>query len=84
MKPHKAVRLDQMGSSDRAAHDADPRGVDLVVAPLALCAQMTPGGVCNTSAANAVVGADGVTRYAVGSTSALGVQAGEPMVCAAV
>ena len=66
-----------------AANPANPRGVDLVVAPLVLCAQLTPGGVCNVSAANGVVGADGVTRFAVGPAAAFNVQAGEAMTCSA-
>jgi len=67
-----------------ASSATNPAGVDLVVAPQPLCAQLTPGGACNTTAANSVVGADGVTRYAVGTASASNVVAAEPMTCSAV
>lgn len=66
-----------------AANPSNPSGVDLVVAPLALCAQLTAGGVCNASAANGVVGADGVQRFAVGTAASFNVQAGEAMTCSA-
>jgi hypothetical protein len=48
-----------------AAHPANPQRVDLVVAPLSQCQQMMTSGACTTAAS--IVGADGVTRYAIGT-----------------
>jgi hypothetical protein len=57
--------------------------VDLVVAPAAVCAQLTPGGACTTAAANQVVGADGVTRFVVGTAAAFHMEGSETLTCAA-
>jgi hypothetical protein len=66
-----------------AAHTQNPQHVDLVIAPAAQCAQLTPGGVCTTAAANQIVGTDGVTRFVVGTAAALHMEAGETLTCAA-
>jgi hypothetical protein len=58
-----------------AAHPANPQRVDLVVAPAASCAQLSPGGVCTTDSANQIVGADGVTRFVVGTAAAFHMEA---------
>ena len=59
----------------------NPQGVDLIIAPLAVCTEMAAGGVCNTSAVNAVVDSDGVTRYVVGTASGLRMRATAPLAC---
>jgi len=64
-----------------AAHPRNPRRVDLVIAPLAVCADLSPGGACATSPANAFVGPDGVTRFVVDSAAALHMSAGEMLAC---
>ena len=51
-----------------AAHPQNPQRADLVVAPLATCQQMTSAAAC--AAAASVAGADGVTRYVVGTATA--------------
>ena len=66
-----------------AAHPQNPQHVDLVIAPAAQCAQLSPGGVCTTLAANQIVGADGVTRFVVGTAAAFHMEAGEALSCAA-
>jgi hypothetical protein len=66
-----------------AAHPSNPQHVDLVIAPAAQCAQLSPGGVCTTLAANQIVGADGVTRFVVGTAAAFHMEAGETLTCAA-
>ena len=66
-----------------AAHPSNPQHVDLVVAPAAVCAQLSPGGVCTTLAANQIVGADGVTRFVVGTAAALHMEGSESLMCAA-
>ena len=65
-----------------AAHPQNPQHVDLVIAPAAQCAQLSPGGVCTTLAANQIVGADGVTRFVVGTAAAFHMEAGETLTCA--
>ena len=64
-----------------AAHPRNPRRVDLVIAPLAVCADLSPGGECATAPANAFAGPDGVTRYIVDSAAALHMSAGEMLAC---
>ncbi len=64
-----------------AAHPSNPQHVDLVIAPLALCQRL--GGTCSTLASNTVVGADGVTRYIVGTAAALNIEAAESLACTA-
>ena len=56
-----------------AANPSNPLHVDLVIAPLATCQQL--GGTCSTLASNTVVGADGITRYIVGTAAALNIGA---------
>jgi hypothetical protein len=62
-----------------AANPANARGVDLLVAPLALCRQMTSAAAC--AAADSVVGADGTTRFVVGTAAAFNVEPAEAMTC---
>ena len=66
-----------------ASHPSNPLGVDLVAAPQPLCGQMSPGGVCNTTSANTILGADGTTRYAVGTAAQLNMGAADAMTCSA-
>ena len=67
-----------------AAHPANARRVDLLVAPLALCQQMRGASAADCAAAGAsVVGADGATRYVVGTAAELNVEPAESMTCAA-
>ena len=58
----------------------NPRGIDLLVAPLALCRQMTSAEACGAAAS--VVGADAVRRYVVGAASAFNVEPAESLTCA--
>ena len=62
-----------------AANAANLRGVDLLVAPLALCRQMTSAAACGAAAS--VVGADGATRYVVGTAAAFNVEPAESLTC---
>ena len=62
-----------------AAHPSNPQRVDLVVAPLATCQQMTSSAAC--AAAASIAGADGVTRYVVGTAASLNMEADESMRC---
>jgi len=64
-----------------AAHPQNPQGVDLAIAPSAACAQLTSAAACAVAAS--IAGADGVTRYVVGTAAALHVEAAEPLACAA-
>ena len=64
-----------------AANPSNPQHVDLVIAPLAMCQQL--GGTCSTLASNMVVGADGITRYIVGTAAALNIEAAESLACTA-
>ena len=64
-----------------AAHPSNPQHVDLVIAPSAQCAQLTSAGAC--AAAASIVGADGVTRFVVGTAAAFHMEAGETLTCAA-
>ena len=64
-----------------AAHPSNPQRVDLVVAPLAQCQQMASAAAC--AAAATVNGADGVTRYVVGTAAAFNMEADETLTCAA-
>ena len=62
-----------------AAHPANPQHEDLIVAPLAQCQQITSAAAC--AAAAAVDGADGVTRYVVGTAAAFNMEADETLTC---
>ena len=62
-----------------AMHPQNPQRVDLVVAPLAQCQQMTSVAAC--AAAATVAGADGVTRYVVGTAAAFNMEADETLTC---
>jgi ADP-ribosylglycohydrolase len=64
-----------------AAHPSNPQHVDLVIAPSAQCAQLTSAGAC--AAAASIAGADGVTRFVVGTAAAFHMEAGETLTCAA-
>ena len=66
-----------------AAHPQNPQSVDLIVAPAASCAQLSPGGVCTTDSANQIVGADGVTRFVVGTAAAFNMEAATMLDCTA-
>jgi hypothetical protein len=63
-----------------AAHPANAQGVDLIVAPLALCEQMTSVPAC--AGAAAIAGDNGVTRYVVGTAAALRMEAAAVLHCA--
>ena len=63
-----------------AMHPQNPQRADLVVAPLATCQQMTSAAAC--AAAASVAGADGVTRYVVGTAAAFNMEADETLTCA--
>ena len=64
-----------------AMHPQNPPRVALVVAPLAQCQQMTSSAAC--AAAATVVGADGATRYVVGTAAAFTMEADETLSCSA-
>ena len=64
-----------------AANPSNPQHVDLIIAPLATCQQL--GGTCSTLASNTAVGADGITRYIVGTAAALNLEAAEALSCSA-
>ena len=64
-----------------AAHPANPQSVNLIVAPLALCQQLAGAAACGAAAS--VVGADGVTRFVVGTAAALNMEASEALTCSA-
>ena len=63
-----------------AAHPLNPQDVDLIVAPLVQCEQMTSSAAC--SVASQIAGEDGLMRYVVGTASALNMEAAEIMTCA--
>ena len=63
-----------------AAHPQNLQRVDLVVAPLALCEQMTSTAAC--AAAATVAGADGVARFVAGTPAQLNLEAAETLLCA--
>ena len=62
-----------------AMHPSNPQRVDLVVAPLATCQQMTSAAAC--AAAATVAGTDGVTRFVVGTAAAFNMEADETLTC---
>lgn len=64
-----------------AAHPLNPQALDLVLAPAALCAQMTPGGTCTTSPFNQLVGSDGINRFVVGTAAALNMEPSSSLQC---
>ncbi len=64
-----------------AAHPQNNAAVDTIVAPLERCRQLTSAAAC--AAAASVLGADGITRYAVGTAAALHLEAAEPLTCSA-
>jgi hypothetical protein len=66
-----------------AAHPQNPQHVDLVIAPAAFCAALSASGVCDTAAANTVVGEDGVTRYVVGTAARFNMEPAETLTCSA-
>ena len=67
-----------------ASHPQNPQAVDLVIAPSTLCATLSPDGVCTTASQNQIVGADGVTRYVVGTAAAFHMEAGSSLTCSAL
>jgi hypothetical protein len=62
-----------------AAHPQNPQRVNLIVAPLATCQQLTSAAAC--AAAAAVSGADGVVRYVVGTAAAYNMEPAETVEC---
>ena len=65
-----------------AAHPQNPQPhVDLIIAPLAACQQLTSAAACASAAS--VAGADGVLRYVVGTAAALHLEAAEAIACSA-
>ena len=56
------------------------RGVDLLLAPQALCSRLA-GAVCDDS--SAIVGADGITRFVAGPTASFNVEVAEMLTCSA-
>ena len=62
-----------------AAHPANLQRADLVIAPLALCQQMTSATAC--AAAASVVGTDNVIRYVVGTAESMNIEATEMLEC---
>lgn len=62
-----------------AAAAANPSGVDVLVAPLALCQSMTSLEAC--AAAYSVTADDGITRYAIGTAESYNVEAAEFIPC---
>ena len=65
-----------------AAHPQNAAHVDVIVAPLEKCQQLTSAAAC--SAAASIAGADGVVRYVIGTAAALHLEAAEPLECAAI
>jgi streptogramin lyase len=63
-----------------AAHPLNTVGVDLIIAPLESCTAMLSSQIC---ANKQVVVMDGVTRYVIGSSSDLHMEAGEELLCTA-
>jgi hypothetical protein len=63
------------------AHPANAAKVDVIVAPLAQCAQLSSSAAC--AAAASIAGADGIVRYVVGTAAALHLEAAEQLSCAA-
>jgi len=63
-----------------AANQGNLLGVDLLVAPLALCHRITSAAAC--AAAASVAGADGVMRFVVGTAEAFNVEPAESLTCA--
>ena len=57
------------------------RQVDLVVAPISACQALTGATDGTCGGALSVVGTDGVTRFAVGTTAQLHMKAAETMTC---
>jgi DNA-binding beta-propeller fold protein YncE len=66
-----------------AAHPANPRRLDLVIAPLSACSQLTGADCSALPAGYSIVGADGVTRYVVGTAADLHLEAAEALACSA-
>jgi hypothetical protein len=64
-----------------AAHPQNSQRIDLVVAPLLTCQQLLSSTVC--ASASTIAGADGITRYVVGTSASLNVEVAETLSCAA-
>ena len=64
-----------------AANPQNPQSIDLVIAPLALCQQMT---ATDCSEAVSHVSADGIARYVVGTAASMHVEAGDLLSCSAL
>ena len=64
-----------------AAHPQNSHHEDLIIAPAAVCALLSPDRVCNTTAANTVVGSDGVSRFVVGTAASLNMETADTFSC---
>jgi len=62
-----------------AANPSNPQHVDLIIAPLAMCQQLTSSAACATAAS--ITGLDGVLRFVVGTAAALNLEAAEALTC---
>ena len=62
-----------------AANPSNPQHVDLIIAPLAMCQQLTSSAAC--AAAASITGMDGVLRFVVGTAAALNLEAAEALTC---
>ena len=62
-----------------AAHPQNAARVDVVVAPLEKCQQLTSAAACSSAAS--IAGADGVVRYVIGTAAALHLEAAEQLAC---
>ena len=60
-------------------HPSNPQHVDLIIAPLAMCQQLTSSTAC--AAAASIMGMDGVLRLVVGTAAALNLKAAEALTC---
>lgn len=62
-----------------AAHPLNSRGVDLIIASLGICQQLTS--TCSTLPSDAIVGVDVSTQYIVGTSEELHMESSEQLTC---
>ena len=62
-----------------AAHPSNPQHVDLIIAPLVVCQELTSSAAC--AAAASIMGLDGVLRSVVGTATAPNLEAAEALTC---
>lgn len=62
-----------------AAHPSNPRGVDLIIASLSACQQLSS--TCSTQTSNTIVGVDLSTQYIVGTSEELHMESSEQLTC---